>query len=91
MRSESLVKVEAISDDGQWLATHMSSNDEWAKYDIGIGADSNGQSKRKHDIYNAHFPDGWELEWIEQPVTHSGLHDALTKYKATRLSIKEQE
>lgn len=71
------LQVEAIADDGHWIASHISSDEEWAKSDIGV------TSKRKHDIYNEHFPNGWEIEWIgkEHIFSHPGLLAALEKNK----------
>jgi hypothetical protein len=59
--------VVALADDGHCLASHCSSSEGWAKHDIGIGSDW------KHDIYNEAYPDGWELVWVEHPLTHEGL------------------
>lgn len=50
--------VIALCEDGHCLASHCSSNEGWAKHDIGIGSDW------KHDKYKEHCPEGFELIWI---------------------------
>lgn len=74
IRSKSIngdVVVEAFACDGHVLTGHISSNVEFAKHDIGI------TSTWKHDIYNNHFPDGWVLEWVDDPMNHPGWLEAL--------------
>lgn len=65
----------AIAEDGAMLAAHISSSEAWLKYDMGI------TSERKHDAYKAHYPEGYELEYVpEQQVidrTHTELEAAL--------------
>jgi hypothetical protein len=55
------VIVVALAEDGEVLASHASSNDGWAKSDIGI------HSTCKHDLYHKKYPDGFELKWLESP------------------------
>lgn len=61
--------VMAIAEDGNCLAGHVSSHKQWAKHDIGLTSDWN------HDKYAEHYPDGYELEWIDNPKIgqHAGL------------------
>jgi len=54
--------VIAMCDDGYVLASHISSSECWAKHDIGI------TSEWKHEFYNEHCPDGFELVWIDNPA-----------------------
>lgn len=55
----------AIIDGKFWrLASHVSSNVVWAKHDIGY--DGNW----KHKIYFEEFPNGFEIEWIDEPLVH---------------------
>jgi hypothetical protein len=56
----------AISKDGV-LASHASSNRTWAMHDIGVNSDW------KHKIYNERYPDGWEIEWVDEPSKHPEL------------------
>lgn len=66
--------VVALSEDGYFLAQHVSSSEGWAKHDMGL----NGSSW-KHSRYNAHFGFGnWELEWIPESeiLGHPGVEAA---------------
>lgn len=40
------------------IAQHCSSGMTWCKHDMGITSDW------KHDIYDAMYPDGYELAWL---------------------------
>jgi len=51
----------AVAEDGTGLCSHLSSNEEWSKHDMGL------TSNWKHDIYNKHYPDGYELVWVDDP------------------------
>lgn len=68
------VITDALAEDGEFLAGHCSSNDSWAKHDIGINSDW------KHDAYKAHYPDGYELVWVENPRDDSDLKAAYAKH-----------
>lgn len=70
--------VNAMAEDGHFLAGHMSSAEFWAKHDIGITSDW------KHDLYKAHYPDGYELEWVEDARNHAGLQAAYAKNQALK-------
>lgn len=48
----------ALAEDGEGLAQHLSSSESFSRYDMGL------TSTRKHDVYEAKYPDGYELEWI---------------------------
>jgi hypothetical protein len=61
----------AIAEDGTGIASHLSSNIAWSKHDMGITSDW------KHDNYKEHYPDGYELEWVDNPDTHEGLKSAM--------------
>lgn len=54
-----LLNVIALAEDGNVLARHGSSNEYYAQHDIGIHSDW------KHDLYKKHYPDGYELVWLE--------------------------
>lgn len=62
--------VMAMAEDGNVLAGHLSSSEMWARHDIGVTSDW------KHDNYAAHYPDGYELEWVDDPRKHAGLQAA---------------
>lgn len=70
--------VLAMAEDGHVLASHCSSSETWAKHDIGILGDW------KHDAYAKHYPDGYELVWVDDavPGAHPGLDAAYAKNKA---------
>ena len=62
----------AITDDGELLVEHISSNDDWAKTDLGINGAGHYTKK-----YDERFGAGnWELEWIDRPNEHRGVLDA---------------
>lgn len=62
------VLVEARTEDGELLASHVSSCEGWACHDIGLTSDW------KHDTYRARYPDGYEL--VEVPLPVEGERDA---------------
>lgn len=66
----------ALAEDGTPLAGHCSSSIGWAKHDIGIGSDW------KHDKYRAHYPDGYELEWVDDVDGHPECLAAIAKANA---------
>lgn len=54
----------AMLDTGLCIASHLSSNVEWAKHDMGI------RSNWKHDTYQQHCLEGYELVWVNEPDSH---------------------
>ena len=74
------VTGEALTEDGEFIAGHISSDVEWTKHDMGITSDW------KHKYYSEYYPDGYELEWVDDPANHEGLQAAyklhLAKYSA---------
>lgn len=65
----------AICEDGAVLASHCSSDELWLKQDMGLYPE---MCKWKHDAYEKHCPEGYELEYVEVPniETHEGLKKA---------------
>src|SRR5579872_6573447 len=63
----------ALAEDGHCLANHISSGVDWSKHDMGLTSDW------KHKEYAAHYPNGYELEWVAIPDTHQGWREALEK------------
>lgn len=63
----------AIAEDGTGLGGHLSSSVEFAKHDIGLTSDWH------HDEFRKHYPNGYEVEWIDQKdlATHEGFQKAL--------------
>lgn len=72
----------AVSEDGRFLASHISSGPTWAKHDMGL------TSNWKHEMYAAAYPEGWELEWVEESAieSHAGLQAAIAKHAASSVS-----
>lgn len=64
---------QAVAEDGTPLADHLSSNEDWSRYDM-------CESPSKHQVYAAHYPDGYDLVWLghEPPLDqHPELKAAL--------------
>lgn len=69
----------AIAEDGTHLPTgHCSSSPEWSRHDMG----ADGRSTWKHDIYAAHYPDGFQVEWVEDVKSHPILWPLIERLKA---------
>jgi len=66
----------ALCEDGTGLASHLSSSEGFSKHDMGLTSDW------KHDTYKEHCPDGFELEWVDDPENHEGWMAALKLNKA---------
>lgn len=62
----------ALAEDGECIACHFSSGVNWSKHDMGLTSDW------KHDTYDKKYPDGYELEWIDNADldTHAGYLEA---------------
>ena len=73
--------VMALAEDGTHLASHVSSSEGFARHDIGLTSDW------KHEAYKAHYPDGYELVWVDdaRPGQCPGLDDAYAKNQAKRV------
>lgn len=69
--------VEALSEDGYFLAQHLCSHPSFGPHDIGVTSDW------KHEIYRAHYPEGFEVVWVEDPKTHEGLKAAYERHLVT--------
>lgn len=50
----------AMAEDGTVLAQHVSSCHRWLRHDMGVE-----RSKWKHEEYDKHYPDGWEIIYLE--------------------------
>ncbi len=65
----------ALAEDGNVLASHVSSNNEWLKHDLGLT-----NSQWQHEKYNKHYGiGGWELVWIDDATANDnqGFNAAL--------------
>lgn len=67
---------QALAEDGTGLASHLSSSEDWSRHDMGLTGDW------KHDIYDEHYPQGYELIWIDDPHTDPRWQAALALNKA---------
>lgn len=64
--------VVALAEDGAGLAGHICSAHEFIAHDMGF------MGNWKHDVYDKHYPDGWQLEYVEQEDIpgHAKLQEA---------------
>ena len=49
----------ALCEDGTNLASHLCSDEYYVPHDMGMG-----DSIWKHETYDKHYPDGYELVWV---------------------------
>jgi len=70
----------ALAEDGVCIASHFSSGCNWSKHDMGITSDWH------HDSYKKHYPDGYELEWID----FKDLDNHSEFLKAKELNFKQE-
>lgn len=63
----------AVAEDGKVLASHWCSNEAWASHDLGVTSDW------KHEHYQQHYPDGYEMEFVASAdfEKHAELQAAL--------------
>ena len=61
----------ALAEDGTGVGSHLSSGVSWAKHDIGL------TSTWHHETYREHYPDGYEVQWIDDPENSPELKAAL--------------
>ena len=68
----------AMAEDGTGIAQHLSSSEGFAKHDMGL------TSNWKHELYQKHYPEGYELEWVptDQLETHEGFQKAWALHEA---------
>lgn len=55
----------ALAEDGTGICGHFSSSIGFAKHDLGLTSDW------KHEYYEKHYPNGYELEWVDDPYNHA--------------------
>ena len=70
--------AQALAEDGHFLAAHICSDHGWIPHDMGITSDW------KHDSYQVHYPEGYELVLVAKTEvkTHEGIKAAYTKHLA---------
>lgn len=71
----------AIAEDGTCLADHLCSHHGYIAHDMGISEEG-----WKRDLYAAHYPDGFDVEWVPNP--RSGQHAGLDAAYALNLLQK---
>lgn len=73
-----------MAEDGAVLASHVSSSETWLAHDLGA------TSQCEHERYAAHYPDGFEVEYVPlvELSSHAGL---LAAVKANQAQAAEQE
>lgn len=82
MRSGDVIGY-ALAEDGNGLGSHLSSNEDFSKHDMGL------TSNWKHDGYKKHYPEGYDLEWImeEKLDSHARFQKALAINKELAKAI----
>lgn len=70
--------VTALSEDGHFLAGHICSLPAWGPHDMG----ANGASDWKHDVYAKHYPDGFEVVWVDEPKDDADVMAAYERHLA---------
>lgn len=75
---------------GEPISSHVSSNDLYAKHDLGFAdtpiEESEGHHKRNHEIYAAKYPQGYEMVWIGNYDGNRMISDLIGKYCASQKS-----
>lgn len=77
--------VMAMAEDGTHLAGHVCSDHGFISHDMGFTSDW------KHDQYNRHYPDGWELVMVDDPKNHEGLQAAYELNQAMGAAAKKEK
>jgi hypothetical protein len=65
----------AMAEDGSSLGSHWCSNEGFARHDLGV---LEGSRPDRHETYMAHYPGGYEMEFIRASdlKTHEGFNRA---------------
>lgn len=59
----------AVAEDGEEITGHISSNEGWGQWDMGVVDGSTS----KHEEYRKKYPGGYELEYVSDWKAHSFL------------------
>ncbi len=65
-----MIGGDALAEDGAHLGSHCSSNETWLKHDLGL------TSNWHHEAYREHYPEGYKVEWVDDPAHHKGVAKA---------------
>jgi hypothetical protein len=76
-----MVRAMAMAEDGTCLVQHLSSNDDFAQLDSGfaeapaltLAPAAWGPNLVTRERFAEHYPDGYDLEWVDDPRSHAGL------------------
>lgn len=71
-----VVVATALSEDGHVLASCETTTRNWAKHDLGFVSD------RCRDLYKRHYPNGYDMEWVENPKRHIRCEQAVNLLKS---------
>jgi hypothetical protein len=72
------VVVIAVAEDGTFLGSHVSSSVPWAQRDIGYSE----PVEYRRAAFAEHYPDGYTLEWVDEPTKHAGVLAAFARAEA---------
>lgn len=72
------VRVAAFDEDGEYITGQISSSPGWAKHDIGAKPTNDGRCDTR---YNTRYPDGWVVEWVDNPQSHPVIGPAMRALK----------
>lgn len=65
----------ALAENGALLTGHLSTDEDWLRHDLGLTSDW------KHDHYRRHYPDGYELVWLDNPEADPGCRRAIALHQ----------
>ncbi len=66
----------ALTEDGCFIAQHCCSDHGFIRHDMGM------VGEWKHDNYNRHYPEGWELVYVEDGKNSPEIKAAHARHKA---------
>jgi hypothetical protein len=78
---------QALAEDGTGLASHLCSKKLWVRHDMGIN------SRWKHEFYDAHYPNGYELVDLTdiEPNGFGLEHEYLAALEINHANMREDE
>ena len=71
-----------IDQDGQEVAQHLSTNEDWLAHDLGVA------SQIKHEIYDEQYGAGrWSIEYVsyDEVPSHKQLQECLEKHSSRQV------
>jgi hypothetical protein len=80
----------AMAEDGTVLGSHWCSHERYVPHDLGV---TEGSRPDRHETYAAHYPDGYEMEFIRssEVATHAGLDAAWKANQAMGEAAKDAD